>query len=91
MDLRGIAVAWFRKEDWTRWRSIDPDFEPDYDYWLSRAESAMRQTSQPLHKVIIDPDQFLEWSRANGGKIDTKARATYAAIVLSERDRRQAH
>jgi len=93
MDLRGLAVAWFRKEDWARWRSIDPSFEPDYDYWLGRSEEAIQRigATQRVEKVIIDPDEFLKWSAANGGKIDAKARAAYAAISLAESDNRKLH
>jgi hypothetical protein len=93
--VQGIAVAWLRKEDWSRWLSIDPDFQPDYDHWLRRTEGLMkdpRYASYTLEKVEIDPDTFLEWSKANGGKVDSNARATFAAFILAQRhSRRKAH
>lgn len=88
MPLIAMAVAWMRKEDWPRWLSIDSDFQPDYDHWLKRMEKAMAEIQERgtlVEKVIVDPDEFLEWSRANGGEVDTKARARYAAITLSKR------
>ncbi len=86
MSLRSLAIAWFRKEDWQRWLAIDPDFEPDYDLWLKRSEQAMADYSNPvyvLEKVVIDPDEFLDWGRVSaGGKVGNEARSTYAASVL---------
>ena len=39
-----------------------------------------------LEKVTIDPDEFLGWSRVNaGGKVGHEARATFAAIVISQK------
>ncbi len=36
-----------------------------------------------LEKVVIDPDEFLDWSRVSaGGKVGNEARSTYAASVL---------
>jgi hypothetical protein len=65
MNLQGLALGWYREEDWPRWCAIDPDFQPDYNHWLRRAEAALIQAEQagrPFHKVIIDPDEFIEWS-----------------------------
>ena len=30
-----IAVAWLLKEDWIRWRAIDPEL-PAYGRWLEK-------------------------------------------------------
>ncbi len=91
MNLKTMALTWFRKEDWPRWLAIDPDFQPDYDHWLRRSEQAMKDWNDPsviLEKVMVDPDKFLEWSRVNdGGKVSQEARATYAAIVLMKKHR----
>ena len=41
-----------------------------------------------LEKVMIDPDEFLQWSRANaGGNVGQHARAGYAAEVLMKKHR----
>ena len=88
-NMKGLAVAWFRKEDWPRWCSIDHDFQPDYDHWLRRSEKAFKHyesLGKRVVKVVIDPDEFLEWSHANGGKIDSNARAAYAGIKLMRKD-----
>jgi hypothetical protein len=88
MPVVGIAVAIMRKEDWPRWLSIDPDFQPDYDHWRKRIDVAikeMRQRGTLVEEVVIDPDEFLEWSRSNGGKVNAPARATFASITLANR------
>ena len=88
MNINTMAVTWFRKEDWPRWLAIDPDFDPSYENWLKKSERAMVDHSDPryvLEKVMVDPDDFLEWSRVNGGKTDTHARAAFAGIVLAEK------
>lgn len=88
MNPQGTAVAWFREEDWPRWCEIDPDFQPDYQHWLGRAEAAMNgplAKQQRLEKVLLDPDTFVEWSKRNGGAVNSQARSIFAAIVLSLR------
>ena len=79
------------EEDWPRWLAIDPDFDPDYENWLRKSERAMKEhADQPyvLEKVMVDPDEFLEWSRMNvGGKVGQSARGQYAGFVLMEKHR----
>ena len=91
MNIKTLAVTWFRKEDWPRWLAIDPEFQPDYDHWLKRSEQAMVDHADPRHvleKVMVDPDEFLEWSRVNaGGEVGQHARAEYVAMALMEKHR----
>lgn len=80
--MRSLSLAWLREEDWPRWLAIDPNFQPDYQHWLRRMEAALKHyegQGKRVVKVIVDPDEFLEWSRVNGGKVDSGARATFAA------------
>jgi hypothetical protein len=84
----GMAVAWMHKEDWPRWLAIDPDFQPDYSHWLKRMEATVKQFEDKgtlVEKVIIDPDEFVEWCRVNGCKVSSQARATYASLTLAKR------
>ena len=91
MNIKTLAVTWFREEDWPRWRAIDPDFQPDYDHWLEKSELAMVDYDDPryvLEKVMVDPDEFFEWSRVNtGGSVDQQARAAYAGFVVMKKHR----
>ncbi|MCK1693678.1 hypothetical protein [Bradyrhizobium sp. 144] len=84
----GVAVAWMRKEDWPRWLAIDPNFQPDYDHWLKRMNAAVQRLEAEgklCEKVEIDPDEFLDWCRLNGCKVEPNSRATYAAQILAKR------
>jgi hypothetical protein len=97
--MGGLALSWYRKADWPRWLEIDPDFEPDYDYWLARSEgqiAALEKRGIFPTKVVIDPEKFLEWCRVNnhepavrlcGPAPPTNARALYAAEMLMEQER----
>ena len=90
MPIVNVAIAWLRREDWPQWLTIDSKFHPDYDRWLKRSEAAMEQAKKAnrlVEKVPINPDKFVEWSHKNGGKVDTRARARYAAFVLSKRSK----
>lgn len=86
-----MALAWMRKEDWPRWLEIDPEFQPDYAHWLARMNAASAQlTAQgvPVMKVIVDPDEFLAWSRENGQGIGSTDRASFAVFKMTEADRK---
>jgi hypothetical protein len=83
-----MAVAWMNKQDWPRWLAIDPEFQPDYDHWLKRTEAAVKEieaTGAFVEKVIIDPDEFVEWCRINGRKVNSRGRSAYAALTLAKR------
>jgi hypothetical protein len=92
MQIRGWAIPWYRKEDWSQWRAIC-NFATDYDKWLQRAQAGFKEhqvRGNFPEKVVIDPDEFVEWSRVHGGKIPSDARrATYAVSILVARDRRR--
>jgi len=79
-----LAVTWYRKKDWPRWLDLDPNFEPDYDYWLKRSEgqiAALEKEGMLIEKVMVDPDTFVAWCKFQGcDPASTSARASYAAM-----------
>jgi hypothetical protein len=88
MPIMGIAVAWLRKEDWPRWLAADPNFQPDYNHWLKRMEAACLQLEQRgshFEKIDVGFDEFMEWCRINGSKVDPQARSAYAAMIMAQR------
>ncbi len=90
MKVRGWAIPWYREEDWARWRAICPDFQPDYKKWLELAEAGFKQQQALGHfpeKVVLDPDEFLEWSRVQHRRRDGQARSMYAISILAARDK----
>jgi hypothetical protein len=73
MQVRGWAVTWYQKEDWPRWRAICPDFAPDYDNWLARAEAGFKEHQNRGHfpeKIAMDRTNF-----SNGAE-PTEAKST---------------
>ena len=82
MILKRIALAWLRAEDWPAWCEMDPDFQRDYRHWLKRMEAAeakCRAAGIHVERIVIEPDEFAKWSKANGRGLGTADRAAFAA------------
>jgi hypothetical protein len=84
-----VAVAWFRSEDYGRIREIsDDEMIPVFADWEAKMTKMVAQFEArgiACKKMIIDPDKLLAFAtRSNLGKIDTKARSAFAALLLSE-------
>jgi hypothetical protein len=89
IQTMSIAFPWYRESDWPRWRLIDPDFYSDFNHWVHLAEpayEALQAKGDRVVKITIDPDKFLDWSRANGGAVDKAARGLYATFRLANSD-----
>lgn len=92
MNMQGVGVAWFRREDWPRWLAMDAQFQPDYAHWLRRMTAVfadLQAKGVPVVKVVLDPDEFLEWSNATGRGVGTDARAGFAAFKAMQLDDRK--
>ena len=82
-----VAVAWLLKEDWLRWKALEPDL-PTYDQWRGKVETAIDEVEkrgQIAEKVVIDPYEYFGWCRARDRKVERSARAQYVADLLSKR------
>jgi len=82
-----IAIAWPRQADWPRWQSLDAEL-PAYDRWLKKINAGIEQAEHRgarTEKVVVDPDVFISWSKAQGKPIDRSSRAQYAAAELLKR------
>jgi hypothetical protein len=82
-----IALAWLRREDWPRWQAIDADL-PAYEQWLAKMDIAISEIEKRgnvAEKVIVNPDDFVAWCRANGRQIERNARAQFAAELLTRK------
>ena len=80
------AVAWYRAEDWPRWKSISEDGMDDtYEEWLKEVRQAVLNMSlegMEVHRVIVDPDAFLEWARSKRKPITSSSRSEYAVMTF---------
>lgn len=86
-----VAIAWYRREDWVRIRSISADranLPEQYDEWLRRIErqlSGLADEGIVPDRTIIDPDALLAF--AGERQIDRQTRSEFAAILLANRNR----
>ena len=82
------AVAWYRAEDWPRWKSISEDGMDDtYEEWLKQARQAvltMSLESMEVHRVSVDPDEFLNWARSKRKPITSASRSEYAVMTFQK-------
>ena len=90
--MKSLSIPWIREEDWSRWCSII-GLKAQYQSWLGQSEISVRQCEAlgyNVVKVILNPDEFIEWSRyIVEGKTDSMARAAFAAAKSMRRDTAQ--
>ncbi len=85
------GVAWYRPEQWERFREVSEDvenLEETYDAWLQTAERMIRDgIPADLHveKVDIDVEEVLAWCNTNGLPMNATSRSRY----VSERVRQK--
>jgi hypothetical protein len=79
-----IVIAWYRREDYDRIYSLAPNgggMEPTFDDWQRFVDGAMpaiEARGVPIKKVIIEPDDFAGWLRAQNLESSPETRARYA-------------
>ena len=86
--VAGIAVAWFRQDEWDELKKICPDLQNTYEEWLRDAEAGIEglgSLKDQVEKIILTVDELRNWKRATGRKVDSKVRAQLATRALQER------
>lgn len=89
MAVRAWIIPWYRKQDWPRW-AVLCQFLGSYEEWLGRAEAGAKRYERlgyNVAKVVVDPEQFIEWSKRSGGKIDHEARIAFATLLFHAQER----
>ena len=92
-NIRGLGIPWFTAETWARLREITADpgkLYDTFDEWHASAEAWFESNvseGDRVERVLIDPDELLEWCQANDVPVDAHARAGFAAFVLARRAR----
>jgi hypothetical protein len=80
-----VGVAWYRKDQWDRLRSLASDSDKlasTYEQWLATAETRFRDLTALGHRprrIDVDVEVLWAWCCANGRKLDGPARAEYVA------------
>jgi hypothetical protein len=85
--ISAAGMAWYKPENFLRLRAMFEDghkLHETYGEWLAAAQTGkQRLESQGIRVfcVDIDPDQFPEWCKAEGLKLNADARNRYASWV----------
>lgn len=101
MDIKTLLASpkkktfywtWYLRDDWPRWLEVCPDLHvyADFDHWQRGAEEGtdkIERLGEKVHKVVIKPDGFLDWSREKAkGRVDADARSAYAISLWKLRN-----
>ena len=84
-----IGFAWFKEDQWTRFREVCPDddvLEESYADWRTSALKTIRTLTQQgmvVRKALVDLDELLEWCKSRNLEPNGEARARFAAEKIS--------
>lgn len=85
------GVAWYRPEQWQRFREVAEDvenLEESYEAWLQTAERMIRDgipADVSVEKVGVDIEALMAWCNARGLTVNAKARTQYVSEKLREK------
>lgn len=86
------GIAWYRREEWSRWRDVSADRDEIcelYDDWAKRAEKSVHDLVKhglEVHKVDIGIEEFLTWARREKVPITGRARSDFANQKLGKKE-----
>lgn len=87
MTIQSFSIPWYQRTKYDRLRQISVDGEKlhaTYKGWLRAAtalESRMKESGADVHRVEIDPEDFVLWCEENDLSTDAHARTLYATSV----------
>ncbi len=88
---RAVGVLWCRKEDYAAFLAICEDADRLPATWekfaefSQTAEDSWKAKGYIVERAYIDPETFPAWCAQRGLSIDSKARMTFAASLVSEK------
>lgn len=88
--VRAVAMAWFRREDFARIKTmmIDADkLHSTWELWVKAAEAnqqGFEARGFVVIRVVVVPEDFAAWCGKNGRDFDAKARMDYAVTVAGD-------
>ena len=87
MASDSVVIAWYRRKDYDRIYALAPNgggMEATFDDWQRFVEDFMPAIEARgifIRKVIIEPDNFAAWLRAQNLESSPETRARYAFDV----------
>ena len=87
MQVKVAGMVWYKPENFSRLIAMFEDgkkLHGSYKEWLRDAERGRKKLEADGVRVVcvdIDPNQFPEWCRANGMKLNAEARNKFASLM----------
>lgn len=84
MQVQAIGMPWYTRDNWPRLMAMFEDrhkLHRTYDEWLRAAEAGCKAQEVKGVRVVranIDPDDFAQWCKAKGLKLDANGRMAFA-------------
>lgn len=79
-----VGMGWYSRENYARILAVMADahvLPSTFDEWIKKAEAGEQSLSAQdriVHRVDIDPDQFLAWCTSRNVDADAKARMAFS-------------
>lgn len=92
MKLQGIGIPFFTETEWAKAKLVMDDGHTFHDTYveflkqIEQAETQYRAQGVALIRISVVVDDFVAWCRQANCKVDSKARAHYAAVRAKELD-----
>jgi hypothetical protein len=84
------GIAWFSADQWQLLRSLATDaedLEETHEEWVKIAEKTIEDLARQglrAQKVDVDVNELRAWCLAQNRRLDSSARAAYAAVDLQD-------
>lgn len=91
MEKGRLAVIWPSEENWPAFRdACDDEVHATHAEFVASATPKLQRYAAHGNRFVkIDPDvaAMVAWCRVNGGKVDAKNRALFAALVIEQQSK----
>jgi hypothetical protein len=93
MQIKGVAIPWYRREDFDRVKAMLSDgskIGATFDGWLASAQKVYEKLTDDGHVVVkayIDPEAFPKWCAAHGKELNAAGRTAYANECAADKVR----
>ena len=86
--LQHVVIGWYRRKDYARILAVMADahlLPRTFDKFVKNAEAGEKRLAAQgyvVHRLDIDPDEFLTWCTACNVDADAQARMTFSNELL---------
>jgi len=87
-----VTCPIYKREQWTRWQKLFDGTKAamlwTFDEWLENHHKLVEKfkaQGDAMHRVEIDIDDYLAWTKSSGLPVDGYTRTEFAGFILRER------